>query len=66
MDNYTDLLLKGDVNLDGTVDVDDVLACLDLAFVTPNEEQLKLADLDKNGVVDVDDVLICLDCCFVT
>ncbi len=54
----------GDLDENGVVDVDDVLACLDLAFVTPTEEQLKLADLDSNGVVDVDDVLICLDLCF--
>ena len=54
----------GDINSNGVVDVDDVLICLDLAFVTPTEEQLKLADLDKDGDVDVDDVLICLDLCF--
>lgn len=54
----------GDLDSNGTVDVDDVLICLDFAFVTPTEEQLKLADLDEDGDVDVDDVLICLDLCF--
>lgn len=58
--------LKGDLNFDGEINVDDVLICLDLAFVTPTEEELKTADLDGNGKIDVDDVLICLDLCFIT
>ena len=53
-DTYTDpIRLKGDLNNDGTVDVDDVLICLDLAFVAPTEEQLKTADLDGNGEIMV-------------
>ncbi|MBR5452496.1 MAG: hypothetical protein IKV54_00315, partial [Clostridia bacterium] len=56
--------VQGDLDSNGMVDVDDVLICLDLAFITPTEEQLKLADLDEDGDVDVDDVLICLDLCF--
>jgi len=65
VDNYTDPIgLRGDLNRDGVVNVDDVIICLDLAFVTPTKEQLETADLDGNGEINVDDVLICLDLCF--
>lgn len=54
----------GDVNVDGKIDVDDVLACLDLCFVEPTQADLQKADIDKSGTIDVDDVLLCLDLCF--
>jgi len=64
-DSYTDpIYRRGDLNRDGKIDVDDVLLCLDLAFVFPTAEQLKTADLDENGVINVNDVLMCLDLCF--
>jgi len=58
------MLIRGDINGDGVADVDDILVCLEVAFTTPTEEELKFADLNIDGVVDVDDVLICLDLCF--
>ncbi len=54
----------GDIDGNDTIDVDDVLLCLDLVFVIPTADQIALADLDKDGDVDVDDVLACLDLCF--
>lgn len=56
--------IPGDVNGDGNVDVDDVLACLDLCFGTPTADDMRKADLNGDKSIDVDDVLICLDLCF--
>lgn len=56
--------MPGDVNGDGNVDVDDVLACLDLCFGTPTADDMRKADLNGDKSIDVDDVLICLDLCF--
>ena len=57
-------VLKGDLDKNGVVDIDDVLLCLDLCFTTPTAEEYAIADLDENGTIDIDDVLLCLDLCF--
>ncbi len=52
--------LRGDVDLDGDVDVDDVLALL-WHVLFPDEYPIEAeADFDGNGMVDVDDVLTLL------
>ena len=57
-------MVKGDLDKNGVIDIDDVLLCLDLCFTTPTAEDYAIADLDENGVIDIDDVLLCLDLCF--
>ena len=57
-------VLKGDLDKNGVVDIDDVLLCLDLCFTTPTAAEYAIADLDENGTIDIDDVLLCLDLCF--
>lgn len=57
-------LNKGDVNLDGMVDVRDVrlLAQAALGMITLAEAQLATADLNGDGKVDMDDVRILAEC----
>lgn len=64
-DSYVDSYTShaGDLDKSGVVDVDDVIACLELAF-SAEDGQANQADFDKNGKVDVDDVIACLDFCF--
>lgn len=57
-------VVKGDLDKNGNIDIDDVLLCLDLCFVTPSAEDYAVADLDVDGDIDIDDVLLCLDLCF--
>ena len=57
-------VLKGDLDKNGVIDIDDVLLCLDLCFTTPTAEEYEIADLDVDGDIDIDDVLLCLDLCF--
>ena len=57
-------VLKGDLDKNGVIDIDDVLLCLDLCFTIPTAEEYEIADLDVDGDIDIDDVLLCLDLCF--
>ena len=57
-------VLKGDLDKNGAIDIDDVLLCLDLCFTIPTAEEYEIADLDVDGDIDIDDVLLCLDLCF--
>ena len=57
-------VLKGDLDKNGAIDIDDVLLCLDLCFMIPTAEEYEIADLDVDGDIDIDDVLLCLDLCF--
>ena len=57
-------VLKGDLDKNGVIDIDDVLLCLDMCFTIPTAEEYEIADLDVDGDIDIDDVLLCLDLCF--
>ena len=63
-DKNVTIYLMGDLDENGVVDVDDVLACLNLCFGTPTADDIRKADIDGSGVIDVDDVLACLNLCF--
>ncbi len=63
-DKNVTIYLMGDLDENGVVDVDDVLACLNLCFGTPTADDIRKADIDGSGVIDVDDVLACLNRCF--
>ena len=51
--------LPGDVNLDGRVDIRDVIACLRMATNLDTPDPV-LADFNADGVVDIQDVLLLL------
>ena len=48
--------IRGDVNGDGVVDVDDLNIVINIMIRKATMERWPAADLDGNGVVDVDDL----------
>ena len=51
--------LKGDINLDGVVDISDVILCLRMAIgLDPVDKNL--ADMNNDGLVDISDVILIL------
>lgn len=54
-----DDVLMGDVNMDGNVDVIDVVEMVDIIlFGAPDDYQLLVGDLDGNGTIDVNDIVL--------
>ena len=51
--------LVGDITQDGTVNVLDVIQCVNfvLGIITPSEQQFATADVDNNGTLNVLDVI---------
>ena len=49
--------LLGDINADGSVDVDDMNICISIILGANNDPDAKaLADLNADGAVDINDV----------
>ena len=55
--NYNGVAMPGDVNVDGVVDVNDLLAVITSWGPCPPPPATCPADLDENGFVDVNDLL---------
>ena len=54
-----DDLLMGDINMDGNVDVIDVVEMVDIIlFSAPDDYQLLVGDLDGNSTIDVNDIVL--------
>ena len=55
-------IIKGDINNDGLVDVEDLLLLkkhvLKIAEFTPNSRELKAADVNDDNIADVEDLLL--------
>jgi len=63
-DNETPPVILGDVNGDGTVDVADIAAIIDVMAGTLNAEPSTLnssADVNSDGIVDVADISMVID-----
>ena len=56
---FSDNLLMGDINFDQTIDVLDVILCVNIALGTgtPSQDQILVADLNYDGSVNVLDVV---------
>ncbi len=53
---------SGDLNLDGIVDISDLIYMVDYFFTGgPAPELLETADLDQNGTVDISDMLVLIE-----
>ncbi|MDH3935845.1 MAG: dockerin type I domain-containing protein, partial [candidate division Zixibacteria bacterium] len=58
-------LLVGDVNLDGQIDIADLIYLIDYQFQSgPAPMILAGADMDKSGFLDISDLLILIDYMF--
>lgn len=56
--DYTDLVVNGDVNMDGQVCMDDSMQILNHLWIDGRELPcLDAADLDRSGVIDINDVI---------
>jgi hypothetical protein len=55
--------IEGDVNLDGLVDIQDVIMCIDLilSILEPTEEQLMATDLDNDNLINIFDILLLVE-----
>ena len=57
--------LSGDVNLDGAVDISDLLYLIDYYFQSgPPPPMLETADMDKNQLLDISDLMMLIDYMF--
>jgi len=50
---------KGDINLDGNIDISDVILCLRMA-IGLEPADIQKADINNDGEVDIADVILCL------
>jgi hypothetical protein len=57
-----EVMLLGDINNSGAVDIDDLLLLIDAFWSTPGEPNWNPnADINNSGAVDIDDLLILID-----
>ena len=57
---FSDNLLMGDINFDQTIDILDVILCVNIALGTgtPSQDQILVADLNYDGSVNVLDIIL--------
>jgi hypothetical protein len=54
--------LRGDLNLDGSVDISDVINMVDYFFADgPAPADLGVADLNKDGTIDISDLMVLIE-----
>ena len=60
---YTQLNVQGDVNSDGSINIQDIVIILNYIFgsETPTDEQFDLSDMNNDGILNILDVILIVE-----